>query len=1058
MEFTRQQFARLSEWFEGAVDLPPPERQAFLEKIRRDEGDAMADELARLLAANGDSSGTPTGTMLQPVVRIPAGDIHGETPAFREGDVILHRFRIVRLLGRGGMGEVYEAHDQELGRVALKTIRRDMFGDRALLQRFKQEVQLARQVTSPYVCRIHELFMVPDDGPRRVAAFLTMELLEGTTLARRIEQGPLPWNEAERIAVELCQGLEALHAAGLVHRDFKPGNAMLAKRGNVTQAVVMDLGLALRPEDSHARPKLTLTGGIVGTPGYMAPEQFEGAKVSAATDVYSLGLVLYEMTTGKRPFEASTPLAAAVKRGKRPPAISSIRPGLPRRLDWIVDKCLEFEPADRFGSAEEVAKALKGEVTASTRWPMLSIRTGRQRWVMAVALALALSALVTAGVLRGWSFYGRYRPREAALAWYGKGLEAFREGTYLKAEGLFQRALDADKEFGLARVHLAESWNELDFKGNADEAMAAVTAQQENEMGSRERDYAEAVRATLRQDFTEAVAGFKHVLEDSPETDKAAANVDLGRIEEKAGDIPGAFVAYRTARKLAPDSPAAYLRSAVLESRQGRDSEADADFDRASSLYRTLGALEGEAEVAYQRSNWQTARGYYETALALTQQSLDDARHMTQRSYQLEVRALCRFSAIYHGKGQEDQALEKASEAVSLAHENGLEYWETDALLRQSAAYYGKGMFGEAENRATNALRAANRNKWPRLIALAQMSLALVREAKQQHQDIAGLTSALGYYRLYQFPKESLIPLLYLVRDQNDRDQYEGGAKAGKALVSLATQVGGPAMIAQAEEAVGTSYLGLQQYPEALQHFDAALAAAQRSNDELIASYERLHRAETLGRLGRFNEAEQQLAGPKDERLGVWSSQIRGRLLSMQGRYANAVMVARMALESHPNLSPADAADFCITGSMAAAKTGALDQAWKWVRKAEGLAQQVGDPETVANISLARATLNLKTGSLQDAKSSAQEALTFYQAHGQSESEWLTWYHLALIEKALGSNEEASQSASKSLYILSMFEHNWSVSAALTYERRPDVSAAAAELRRIAGRQQDLRK
>ncbi len=360
----------------------------------------MADELERLLAANGESSDAPTGTMLQPVVRIPAPAIRGETPAFREGDVILHRFRIVRLLGRGGMGEVYEAHDQELGPVALKTIRRDMFGDHALLQRFKQEVQLARQVTSPYVCRIHELFMIPDDGPHRVAAFLTMELLEGTTLAKRIEQGPLPWNEAERIAIELCQGLEALHAAGLVHRDFKPGNAMLAKRGNVTQAVVMDLGLALRPGDSHARPKLTLTGGIVGTPGYMAPEQFEGTKVSAATDVYSLGLVLYEMTTGKRPFEASTPLAAAVKRGKRPPAISSIRPGLPRRLDWIVEKCLEFEPADRFGSAEEVAKALKGGQPVAWSWS-----PPRRAWLYWATGAVAAGA---------------------ATAWFWSGIENWR--------------------------------------------------------------------------------------------------------------------------------------------------------------------------------------------------------------------------------------------------------------------------------------------------------------------------------------------------------------------------------------------------------------------------------------------------------------------------------------------------------------------------------------------------------------------------------------------------------------------------------------------------------
>jgi len=362
MDFTPEQFARLSRWFDEAVELQLPAREALIQKVRREEGDKMAQELARLLSADA----APTETVNQPLVHLPWLQEPGITAAFKEGELILGRFRIVRALGRGGMGEVYEAQDQELGPVALKTIRRQLLGDQAVLRRFKQEVQLARQVTSPYVCRIHELFVLADRDHDHVAAFLTMELLEGMTLAKRIEQGPVPWVEAEPIAIELCQGLEALHSIGLVHRDFKPGNAMLARRGNVTQAVVMDLGLALRPDESlHGHPKLTLAGHIVGTPGYMAPEQFEGATVSAATDIYALGLVLYEMTTGRPPFEASTPLAAAVMRAKRPPAASSIQPGLPRRLDRVIEKCLEFEPAGRFRSAAAVAKALRGGTLTS---------------------------------------------------------------------------------------------------------------------------------------------------------------------------------------------------------------------------------------------------------------------------------------------------------------------------------------------------------------------------------------------------------------------------------------------------------------------------------------------------------------------------------------------------------------------------------------------------------------------------------------------------------------------------------------------------------------------
>lgn len=391
MELTPEQIARLGQRLDEAKDLSQPERDALIEGVRHDEGDDMADELTRLVKATDASAETMDASLLRaPRPAAPPG-----TSTFQEGEVILGRFRIVRLLGRGGMGEVYEAYDQELGPVALKTIRRELIGDHAAMRRFKREVQLARQVTSPHVCRIHELFTLPDKGHRSAAAFLTMELLAGATLAKRIEKGPLKWSEAEPIAIKLCQGLEALHAVGLVHRDFKPGNVMLTRRGEVTQAVVMDFGLAQRHEESRTM----LKGGIAGTPGYMAPEQIEGGSVSPATDIYALGLVLYEMVTGKRPFQSSAPMGAAVKRAKRPPAASSIGTGVPRRVNRVIEKCLEFDPAARFPSTAEVARALKPR--ASTFWhgPGSALRTGA-----AAAVVLAALGIVLVGPPR-WLFF-----------------------------------------------------------------------------------------------------------------------------------------------------------------------------------------------------------------------------------------------------------------------------------------------------------------------------------------------------------------------------------------------------------------------------------------------------------------------------------------------------------------------------------------------------------------------------------------------------------------------------------------------------------------------------
>jgi tetratricopeptide (TPR) repeat protein len=755
------------------------------------------------------------------------------------------------------------------------------------------------------------------------------------------------------------------------------------------------------------------------------------------------------MLTGKHPFGESMKDGPAQRQAKRPVAASTLQPGVPRRVDRIIEKCLECEPANRFQTAAEVARELRGDPAEAISVPMPSWATGPRRWVMAAVLVLALAALIAVGVLAPGLLHPPYKPNERALDWYTRGLAAFRQGTYMSAQVLFQSALDEDKEFGLARVHLAEAWNELDFKGSADEAMRELTAGQENGMSSSDHDYAEAVRATLSQDFKAAAAGFKRVLKDLPEDARAAGNVDVGRVEEKAGNIAAALEAYHAAIKLAPNSPAAYLRSAVLESRHGEDKEAEADFDHADKLFGKLGALEGQAEVDYQRSYWQSMLGNYDAARGLAEQSMDEARHMTQQSVQLQVRAMCRLSAIAHGQRQDDKALEEAEKAIALAHDNELEYWETDARLRQGAAYYGKRKYVDAGDSATKALTVAKRRKWPRLIALAEVNLASVRGARSQKQDVVALTAALDYYKRYQFPRESLYPLLFLVQEKNRQSQFEGARQSGIELLSLARK---STILAQAEEEMGKSCLGLQQYPDALAHFDAALEAAKQSNDTETAPYEMLYSADALGSLGRLEDAKRLLDPLKDEELDGWPSLIRVRILSMQLNYAEAAKIARRTLAAYPGLTPGTGAEFRITGVIAAAKTGDLVQARKWAREATALAQKAGDPGTTANVSLAQAVLDFKEGSLQEAKSATNEALTFFQAHGQKESEWLALYHLALTEKAFGSKAAARQAASKSLDILSVLEHNWGAPAKLTYERRPDVSAAAAELHQIAGK------
>jgi serine/threonine-protein kinase len=379
-------YPRLKNLFEQLLDMQPEERPAFIVGLGDEE---LGRKLEALLDSHTDSGDDKTRSIITPLFQFDRA-FSTNAPAFAPDELLLDRFRVVRFIGRGGMGEVYEAEDLQLGRVALKTIRADLSGQAHMMARFRQEVQLARKVTSVNVCRIHEFFELPTGGQHGAAAFLTMEFLEGITLSDRVRrQGPLPLDEAGIVLQQLCAGVQAVHEAGVIHRDIKSSNVMLAKRMDATQAVVMDLGLARESSDGpDARTELTMPGAVMGTMQYAAPEQLAAGTVTPATDIYALGVVLYEIVTGKLPFHANTLAGAALERMKRPPAPSSLRGGVPKFWDEVVCRCLDHEPEKRYQSARELSDALKG------RPPK---RAGRLYGYAAAALIVVAAA---AGVAR----------------------------------------------------------------------------------------------------------------------------------------------------------------------------------------------------------------------------------------------------------------------------------------------------------------------------------------------------------------------------------------------------------------------------------------------------------------------------------------------------------------------------------------------------------------------------------------------------------------------------------------------------------------------------------
>ncbi len=267
---------------------------------------------------------------------------------FLPGRLLSGRYRIIALLGKGGMGEVYRADDLTLGQpVALKFLPEEASRDEGLLERFRNEVRIARRVSHPNVCRVYDVGEVDDH------TFFTMEYVDGEDLASLLRRiGRLPQDKAIDIARQLCAGLAAAHAKGVLHRDLKPANIMLDGRG---QVVMTDFGLAGLSDEIRAADIRS------GTPAYMAPEQLSGKEVTAQSDIYALGLVLYEVFTGKRAFTAEA-LTALVRGGEATPPSkpSSVVKDLDPAIERVILRCLEPEPRLRPKSALSVAGALPG--------------------------------------------------------------------------------------------------------------------------------------------------------------------------------------------------------------------------------------------------------------------------------------------------------------------------------------------------------------------------------------------------------------------------------------------------------------------------------------------------------------------------------------------------------------------------------------------------------------------------------------------------------------------------------------------------------------------------
>jgi len=366
-------------------------------------------------------------------------------------------YEILAPLGAGGMGEVYRARDTRLGRdVAVKVLPQHLSAKPEVRARFEREAKTISSLNHPSICTLFDI------GREGDTDYLVMELVEGETLAQRLERGALPGPEVLKLVVQIADALDRAHRAGVIHRDLKPGNVMLTKSG----AKLMDFGLAkvegpseLAQADSELSTQMmTREGVVMGTVPYMSPEQVSGMKVDQRTDIFSLGILAYEMATGRRPFQgrSSAEIASAILRDA-PPALEQSRSDLPEGLERVIARCLRKKPDDRFPTAREAAEALRNLSTRpasvapappATGTPATMPSTGarpgeRSFWVAVLPFkhrggepgVLAVADGLTEDIVTGLSRFSYLRviARSSTSRYSGEGLDVRSVGHELGA-------------------------------------------------------------------------------------------------------------------------------------------------------------------------------------------------------------------------------------------------------------------------------------------------------------------------------------------------------------------------------------------------------------------------------------------------------------------------------------------------------------------------------------------------------------------------------------------------------------------------------------------------
>lgn len=827
------------------------------------------------------------------------------------GETLAGRYRIVRFIARGSAGAVYEADDLIVGAaVAVKVLHAEHARSATAVERMHRELALARRITHRNVCRLHD---VNEDRGR---LFLTMELLDGETLAARIARGPVPLAEIEAIAEQLVAALEAAHAEGVVHRDFKPQNVLVVE----DRVVVTDFGLARAVDDEGQAASLTGDTAMLGTPAYMAPEQVEGREATVASDVYALGVVLFELVTGQPPFREATALATATARLHRdPPPI--VRAGLGAGWRAAIVRCLRRAPVERFGAARDVLVAAR------------SRRRLRRGGVGLIALALAAPVAVVVGLgLRSdepnavpdHAFPTHVRPRatKAAVA-FDRADQALVAGDRVQARSLLEVAAASEPDDAVAQAALAEVLDGLGYEERAREA--SKRAQRfRAELSGEPRAYVDAVDAIVRGDAAAVVAILQPqvvIVPDEPayrlrlatalvttaQPELALAAIDhasvpaipralaSSAIAAARGDPRSSLAHAEEAARLAPpgtrpnDHAQALVLSAAARWRQGDPASAERDYARALELGDTGVAVLARAGLI----DLDTTNDDISGVAARYREQADLVRTLGNREYLAEL--LMDGASLFAESGDMTTAEAMMAEARlhSVALANPVDIAWVDALEARLALWHGQ--LSRAATLAERGYRAG--------MALGRAGIAGNSYYTWSHV-LLELDDTDGLAKLRALRTETIERLVdcVIAHREGDLDRAE---RIARALANRETYEGRIALVVIAQVALARGRL------DEAERGLVDVAANMQGDTNSIVARERLEHAQAslLAKRGRLADALAQLDRQAERCARAALTTCEVHTLAVAAELATAGQAADAKRRTSTALARADALD-----------------------------------------------------------------------------------------------------------------------------------------------------